>query len=122
MQNKMLSQLSRRALFVGRNRAPILAKRMVSTHTYAQVQALEKLFDNLHWHDARDKVEEIRELMDEHKTNHAIKIPPLKFEDMVTDTLRDIELMAQQVGSEHDAVFHRVFDVEREVKDALYPH
>ena len=87
---------------------------------YAQVQTLEKLFDNLHWHDARDKVEEIRLLMDEHKTNNTIKTPPLHFENMVTEQLHEIQEMAEKVGSNHEDIFHRVFDVKADVKHELY--
>ena len=114
----MLSRFSRRSL-------PMIVrvgKRVVSTQTYAQVQALERVFENLHWKDAKDKVEEIREIMDEYKTNHSVATPDAKFEQMVTEKLHEIEEMAGQVGSEHKQVFHEVFGLEDEVKSELYPH
>ena len=112
----MLSRISRRALVASR----VPARRLVCTNTYAQVQALERLFENLHWHDAKDKVEEIRLLMDEHKTNHTIKTPPLFFENMVTEKLQEIQGMAQKTGANHEEVLHRVFEVKADVKHELY--
>ena len=112
----MLSQISRRALMASRTPA----RRLVCTQTYAQVRALEKVFDSLHWHDARDKVEEIRLLMDEHKTNNTVKTPPLHFENMVTEKLHEIQAMAEQAGSNHEDIFHRVWDVKADVKNELY--
>ena len=118
----MLSRLSRRGVTIMRHRNAIavVSRRLVATQTFAQVQALERIFENLHWHDAKDKVEEIRELMDEHKTNHSVKTPDAEYEQMVTERLHTIQGLAEQVGANHGDVFHRVFNVERDVKQSLY--
>ena len=94
------------------------ASRPLSTQTLAQVQDLESTLKNLRWNHSKDTVHEIRDLMNESKTNHAIKVPDAALEDQVCTRMQDIRSKLQD--GDRDAVHAEIFGLKRLVKSQLY--
>ena len=97
-----------------------MARRPLSTQTLAQVQDLESMLQNLRWSNSKDTVQEIRALMNECKTNHAVKIPDARLEDQVCTRMRDIQEQLSGNGANRDAVQAEIFGLKRMVKSELY--
>lgn len=119
-----LSVVSRRVAATAMSRSALAttAKPMAafSTRAYAQVESMEEALTHKHWADVKDNVKEIRELMDEVKTNHAIHMPDAQFEGYVTDNMEAIRKMIGTANTNKEEIADRVFDLKMEVKGKLY--
>jgi hypothetical protein len=112
-----LSVVSRRAATMTMRRGATSA--LFSTRSYAQAEAVEELLKAKQWADVKDEMKEIRELMDEVKTNHAVHLPDAQFEGRVVDNMEQIQKMIENTNAKKE-VADRVFDLKMEVKGKLY--
>ena len=91
-----------------------------STQTQNQVQQVEEKLNSLNWAHLKDNVHEIRNLMDEPKTNHAIRVPDATLEMQVVEYMKEIQDMIADPAADMDQVQLRVCGLKRMVKDKLY--
>lgn len=98
---------------------PLVAS--LSTQTESQVHAVEDMLVNKHWNYLKDDVEVIRQLLNEKKTNKAIREPNAVLEDQVANAMQEIQNMiaANPCPSRFD-VESRVCGLKRKVKAELY--
>ena len=92
----------------------------LSTVASQQVYRIEDLLTSMQWVHVRDNVEEVRQLMNEPKTNHSLH-PESSLEDEVTRELRTIEEMLK-ISSAPDlhAIASRVCGLKNHVRSQLY--
>eukprot|EP00429_Kryptoperidinium_foliaceum_P037604 CAMPEP_0176179392 /NCGR_PEP_ID=MMETSP0120_2-20121206/91915_1 /TAXON_ID=160619 /ORGANISM="Kryptoperidinium foliaceum, Strain CCMP 1326" /LENGTH=117 /DNA_ID=CAMNT_0017517563 /DNA_START=275 /DNA_END=628 /DNA_ORIENTATION=- len=95
------------------------ARRPLTAQAQASVQDLESALQNLRWSDCKDSVKEIRQLMNECKTNHAIRVPDAALENQVSSKLGAIR--AELNGrADHNAIDAEILGLKRMVKSELY--
>jgi len=92
----------------------------LSTVASQQVLRMEDLLTSMHWIHLKDNVEEVRQLLNEPKTNHSLH-PESSLEDDVTRELRMIEDMVVK-GSSSDlpSIESRVCGLKNHVRSQLY--
>ena len=119
-----LSLFARRSGMMASRRIPAFANPSVatlSTQTDAQVHVVEDLLVNLHWDYIKDNVEEIRQLLNETKTNHAVREPNAILEDQVANKMKEIQdMIAFNPSPDRGEVEARVCGLKRMVKSELY--
>ena len=92
-----------------------------SSQTYQQVETIEDMLKNLHWSDVKDEMHCIKSFMNECKTNHAIQKPDASYEQIVKNSVNEIQAMINGPKmANHDEVFHRIHDLKMDVKGHLY--
>jgi DNA-binding transcriptional MerR regulator len=117
------SVVSRRVATMAMSRGALATKpiaALFSTRAYTQAEAVEELLMTKHWADVKDNMKEIRELMDEVKTNHAVHLPDAQFEGYVVDNMEAIQQMIRTSNTNKAEIADRVFDLKMEVKGKLY--
>ena len=92
----------------------------LSTMASQQVYRIEDMLASMHWAHLKDNVEEVRQLLNEPKTNHSLH-PESSLEDEVTRELRTIEDMVM-TSSTPDlyAIESRVNGLKNHVRSQLY--
>ena len=123
----ILSLATRRpALLAAARRLPNLpmsvaaAAAPLSTVATQQVYRIEDLLTNMQWVHVRDNVDEVRQLMNEPKTNHSLH-PESSLEDEVTRELRTIEDMLKTSSApDVHAIASRVCGLKNHVRSQLY--
>jgi hypothetical protein len=122
------SNIARRTICVAATRAPRTPMNLnfirpagvaFSTNAVSQVQAVEDMLKNLRWADLKDNVHEVRDLMNEMKTNHAIRKPSPAMEAQVADEMAQIQKMSTD-PNRREEVGKRVVGLKRMVKQELY--
>lgn len=119
-----------RSSMIARRMVPMaLRSRPLSVQTLAKVQDLESVLSNLHWTNCKDNVKEIRQLMNECKTNHAIRIPDDQLEHQVCARMAEIQshilpsgTQAAHSWAEREAVNAEISGLKSMVKSELYGH
>ena len=91
-----------------------------STVTEDQIDGFEGVMRKLQWSDVEDEVEEIRELMHEGTTNHAVNTPDVELEQLVEKSINDIKQMIEKNPTKHGLVFARIHVLKDLVKAKLY--
>jgi len=98
----------------------VAAAAPLSTVASQQVYRIEDLLTSMQWVHVRDNVEEVRQLMNEPKTNHSLH-PESSLEDEVTSELRTIEDMLKTSSApDLHAVASRVCGLKNHVRSQLY--
>mmetsp|Transcript_19843 Transcript_19843/g.29818 ORF Transcript_19843/g.29818 Transcript_19843/m.29818 type:complete len:120 (-) Transcript_19843:211-570(-) len=116
----MFSIVAKRSANIYARRAPFIASSL-STQTQAQLDAVEEVcMSKYHWADVKDKLEEIKSIMNEFTTNHAVGMPDADLEQYISDNMQDLQKMISNPKASHDAVFARAFELKGVVKDRLY--
>ena len=118
----MLSTAARRSVIASSRMAKNTfspAAASFSTQTYKQVETVEDMLKNLRWSDVKDEMKCIKSIMNEGKTNHAIRQPDATFEQRVEADVSEIQNMIA-TNPNHDEVWHRIHDLKMEVKGQLY--
>lgn len=120
----MLSSLTiaRRALLVSGRGLPMnsLPAAVFSTQTETQAETLEKMLHDLRWNAIKDNVKELRALMNEPKTNHAVIEPDALFSDEVSAKMQAIQDMISAPAPSRDAIDASVFGLKTMVKGKMY--
>ena len=101
-------------------KARIITAAAMSTQTVKHVETLEKLLDDLGWTDVHDEVKEIRQLMNEPKTNHAIQEPNDEFDQQVDLKMTEIENMIHAPEPRHDVIENNVLHLRNMMKEKMY--
>lgn len=120
----MLSTIAIKNLQTMARRSAPMVVRPLSVATMAKVMDLEATLHKLHWHSTEDNVKEIVQLMDECKTNHAVRIPDDKLESLVRARLGDIR--TQLTTTIHDpsdarqAIDTEIFGLKQMVRSQVY--
>ena len=115
----------RPALFVARRLASVsptltTATAPLSTVASQQVYRIEDLLVNMQLAHLKDNVEEVRQLLNEPKTNHSLH-PESALEDMVTRELHTIEDMVMTSSApDLSAIESRVCGLKNHVRSQLY--
>jgi uncharacterized protein YoaH (UPF0181 family) len=91
-----------------------------STVTDDQIQGFEGVLRKLQWSDVKDEVEEIRQIMHEGTTNHAVNSPDVELEQLVERTIDDIKQMIEKNPTKHGLVYARLHVLKGLVKAKLY--
>ena len=92
----------------------------LSTVASQQVYRIEDLLANMQWAHLKDNVEEVRQLLNEPKTNHSLH-PESSLEDMVTRELHTIEDMVMTSSApDLSAIESRVCGLKNHVRSQLY--
>ena len=92
----------------------------LSTVASQQVYRIEDLLANMQWAHLKDNVEEVRQLLNEPKTNHSLH-PESSLEDLVTRELRTIEDMVMTTSApDLSAIESRVCGLKNHVRSQLY--
>jgi uncharacterized protein YoaH (UPF0181 family) len=91
-----------------------------STVTDDDIYDFEGAMRKLQWSDVKDEVEEIRKLMHEGTTNHAVDTPDVELELLVDRSINDIKQMVEKNPSNHELVFARIHGLKSFVKAKLY--
>lgn len=91
-----------------------------STVTDDQLDVLEDAMRKLEWSDVEDEIEEIRHLMHEGTTNHAVNTPDVEVEQLVERSINDIKQMIEKNPNKHGLVFARIHVLKGLVKAKLY--
>lgn len=112
--------VARRALLAGARRIPSTPVAAFSTQTQTQISLLEKKLEDLHWKNIKDQVQELRHLMNEPKTNHAVHEPDALFTSEVESKMADIYQMLNSPAPNREAVDHVVFEMKKSMKDKMY--
>lgn len=90
-----------------------------STQTVAQVEAVEGMLRDLCWAELKDNVHSLRDLMNEFKTNHALKKPDAAMENQLANEMQDIqELFAD--GTNRDEANWRICRLKSMMKEKMY--
>lgn len=101
-------------------RTMLVARRPLTAQSLAQVQDLESVLTSLHWKSSKDTVEEIRQMMDEYKTNHAIRVPE-QLEDQVCSRMGNIKTqISTNPAADRNTIDTEIFGLKRMVKSELY--
>lgn len=118
----MFSIALRRSAMMAATRGGGITSKAFSTQAMAQVEAVEELCKNFNWADIRDEVKEIRQILNEPKTNKAIHIPEdiSAFEQLVVNNMTDLQSMLSGNRANHDEVYNKAHGLKGEVKTALY--
>lgn len=75
------------------------------------------------WTDVEDEMKEIKLLMQEHRTNFAVRLPDQKLSDIVDQELAAVESVLngeQPDPAQHAEAYNRVHNLKGRVKKALY--
>ena len=92
----------------------------LSTVASQQVYRIEDLLASMQWAHLKDNVEEVRQLLNEPKTNHSLH-PESSLEDLVTRELRTIEDMVMTTSApDLSAIESRVCGLKNHVRSQLY--
>jgi len=92
----------------------------LSTLANQQVYRIEDLLTSMHLAHLKDNVEEVRQLLNEPKTNHSLH-PESSLEDLVTRELRTIEDMVTATSVPNlSAIESRVCGLKNHVRSQLY--
>jgi hypothetical protein len=92
----------------------------LSTLASQQVTRMEDLLMNMHWAHLKDNVEEVRQLLNEPKTNHSLH-PDASLEDEVTRELSSIQDMLMKSSSpDLNVIESRVSGLKKHVRSQLY--
>jgi hypothetical protein len=92
----------------------------LSTVANQQVLQLENMLASMHWVHLKDNVKEVRQLLNEPKTNRSLRAAS-SLEDEVACELRSIEAMMMKSSSpDLDAIESRVYGLKNHVRSQLY--
>jgi hypothetical protein len=91
-----------------------------STVAEDEIYGFEDVARKLQWSDVKDELEEIRKLMHEGTTNHAVDTPDVELEQLVEKSINDIKQMIEKNPTKHDLVFARIHGLKGFVKARLY--
>ena len=92
----------------------------LSTVASQQVYRIEDLLTSMHLAHLKDNVEEVRQLLNEPKTNHSLH-PESSLEEEVTRELRTIETMVNSSSTpDLPAIESRVCGLKNHVRSQLY--
>lgn len=92
----------------------------LSTLASQQVYRIEDLLTSMQWVHLKDNVEEVRQLLNEPKTNHSLH-PRSSLEDEVTLELRTIEDMLKTSSApDLHGIASRVHGLKNHVRSQLY--
>lgn len=94
--------------------------RAFSAMTEQRVDAFEDDVHDLRWADVEGEVEEVRKLMHEGSTNHAVDTPDVELEKIIETTIDDIKQMLEKNPDQHGFVFRRIHALKGFVKERLY--
>ena len=92
----------------------------MSTQTTKHVETLEKILGDLRWTDVHDEVEEIRQLLNEPKTNHSVQGPSAEFEKELNLKMTEIENMINSPQPKHDVIENNVAHLKSMMKEKMY--
>lgn len=126
-----ISNIARRSICVAATRTPraSMVPRLncirptavaFSTNAVSQVEAVEGMLKNLRWADLKDNAHELRELMNEMKTNRAVRKPGAELEAKVAQEMKEIQKMFADPEGCRDEVGRRVTGLKRMMKGQLY--
>ena len=87
-----------------------------NAETNKQLKTAETMLEQQHWADVKDEVKEIRSLVNEWKTNHAIK---LRGQDVEQNFADDI-LHTINNGHDHDEAFAHIHALKCQLRQNLY--
>ena len=90
--------LTRKQLVSSTPSSGVMSIAPLSTAASQQVLRIEDLLTNMHWTHLKDNVEEVRQLLNEPKTNHSLHPDPT-LEDEVTRELERIEDLVMKASS-----------------------
>lgn len=114
--------VARRALLVSVNRISSIpaAAAAFSTQTQTQIDVLEKKLQELHWKNVKDNVEELRLLMNEPKTNHAVTELDDLFKADFAGKMAEIQEMVNAPAPNRDEVDAVVFGLKKTMRGKMY--
>jgi hypothetical protein len=123
-----ISNIARRSICVAATRAPrvsvaptmnFIRPALFSTNsTVSQVQQVEDMLKNMKYADLKDHVHEVRELMNEVKTNHSLRQVSPATEAKIAETMAAIQQLS--ASGSREEVNKRVCGLKRTLKQELY--
>jgi hypothetical protein len=76
-----------------------------------------------HWHDIDEEIDQLKHIMEEHKTNHAVNCPHAQLEETVRSNMDEIHHLLSSGNTDlmtHDEAYRRVRLLKNLVKAELY--
>lgn len=91
-----------------------------STVAERQVDDFDETMQDLHWTDVKGEVDNIKSILHESSTNHAVNAPDAELEKFIEKTLEDIKGMLEKNPTQHGLVFGKIHALKGFVKQRLY--
>jgi hypothetical protein len=100
--------------------SPMTGRRMMSTATRSQEMPTGP---QTSWRDIDDEINQLKHVMQEHKTNHAVACPQAQLEELVRNNMDEIFHLQSTASNDwvtHDEAYRRVRLLKNMVKAELY--
>ena len=104
--------------FARRSATKMAATRRFTTNTVSQVESVEGVLKNMKWTDLKDNVRGVRNLLNEVKTNHALKADQ-QLESKVATEMKEIQQMVSNNAARAE-VESRITALKKMTKQQLY--